>query len=63
MRKFAKDGYTPIIMPGFAWATALGKIADEFPKTKLGIIDATVDKPNVQSMHFPGAMKAHFWSA
>ena len=29
LRKFAKDGYSPIIMPGFAWATALGKVADE----------------------------------
>ncbi len=52
LRKFAKDGYSPIIMPGFAWATALTKIADEFPKTKFGIIDMVVDKPNVQSMVF-----------
>ena len=52
LRKFAKDGFSPIIMPGFAWATALGKIADEFPKTKFGIIDMVVDKPNVQSMVF-----------
>src|SRR5579863_1089136 len=52
LRKFAKDGYSPIIMPGFAWATALGKVADEFPKTKFGIIDSVVDKPNVQSMVF-----------
>jgi basic membrane protein A len=52
LRKFAKDGFSPILMPGFAWATALGKIADEFPKTKFGIIDMVVDKPNVQSMVF-----------
>ncbi len=52
LRKFAKDGFSPIIMPGFAWATALGKIADEFPKTQFGIIDMVVDKPNVQSMVF-----------
>ena len=39
-------------MPGFAWATALGKVADEFPDTKFGIIDMVVDKPNVQSMVF-----------
>ena len=52
LRKFAKDGYSPIIMPGFAWATALTKIADEYPKTKFGIIDTEVDKPNVQSMVF-----------
>jgi len=52
LRKFAKDGFSPIIMPGFAWATALGKVADEFPNTKFAIIDAFVDKPNVQSMNF-----------
>ena len=52
LRKFAKDGFSPIIMPGFAWATALGKMADEFPNTKFGIIDMVVDKPNVQSMVF-----------
>ena len=52
LRKFAKEGFSPILMPGFAWATALAKIADEFPKTKFGIIDMVVDKPNVQSMVF-----------
>jgi len=52
LRKFAKDGFSPIMTVGFAWATALGKVADEFPKTQFGIIDSTVDKPNVQSIHF-----------
>ena len=52
LRKFAKDGFSPIMTVGFAWATALGKIADEFPNTKFGIIDAVVDKPNVQSIVF-----------
>ena len=37
---------------GFSWATALGKVADEFPNTKFAIIDAVVDKPNVQSIEF-----------
>jgi basic membrane protein A len=52
LRKFAKDGFSPIMTVGFAWATALGKIADEFPNTKFGIIDMVVDKPNVQSIVF-----------
>ena len=52
MRKFAKDGFSPIMTVGFAWATALAKVADEFPKTKFGIIDMVVDKPNVQSIVF-----------
>jgi basic membrane protein A len=52
LRKFAKDGFSPIMTVGFAWATALGKVADEFPATKFGIIDMVVDKPNVQSIVF-----------
>ena len=52
LRHFAKDGFSPIMTVGFAWATALGKVADEFPKTKFGIIDMVVDKPNVQSIVF-----------
>ena len=52
LRKFAKDGFSPIMTVGFAWATALDKVADEFPDTKFGIIDMVVDKPNVQSIVF-----------
>ncbi len=52
LRKFAKDGFSPIVVPGFAWADALTKIATEFPKTKFAIIDMVVDKPNVQSLLF-----------
>ncbi len=52
LRKFAKDGFSPIMTVGFAWATALGKVADEFPNTKFAIIDTVVDKPNVQSITF-----------
>ena len=52
LRKFAKDGFSPIMTVGFAWATALEKVAGEFPDTKFGIIDMVVDKPNVQSMLF-----------
>lgn len=52
LRKFAKDGFSPIMTVGFAWATALAKVADEFPDSKFGIIDTVVDKPNVQSYVF-----------
>ena len=52
LRKFAKDGFSPIMTVGFAWATALDKVAGEFPDTKFGIIDMVVDKPNVQSILF-----------
>jgi basic membrane protein A len=52
LRKFAKDGFSPIVVPGFAWAESLAKVADEYPKTKFTIIDMVVDKPNVQSVLF-----------
>jgi len=52
LRKFAKDGYSPIMTVGFAWETALKKVAPEFPNTKFGIIDDVVDLPNVQSITF-----------
>src|ERR1700677_2139939 len=48
LRKFAKDGFSPIMTVGFAWATALEKVAGEFPNTKFGIIEMVVDRPNVQ---------------
>jgi basic membrane protein A len=52
LRKFAKDGFSPIMTVGFAWETALKAVADEYPNTKFGIIDDVVDKPNVQSLVF-----------
>ena len=52
MRKFATDGFNPILAVGFSQATALAKVADEFPKTQFSIIDMVVEKPNVQSVVF-----------
>ncbi|MBM6596172.1 BMP family lipoprotein [Microvirga pudoricolor] len=52
LRRFARDGYSPIVAVGFSQETALKKVADEFPKTKFAIIDAVVEKPNVQSTVF-----------
>src|ERR1700691_6184507 len=52
LRKFSKDGFSPIRTVGFAWETALKKIAPKYPKTKFGIIDDVVDLPNVQSVVF-----------
>ncbi|HLJ72487.1 MAG TPA: BMP family ABC transporter substrate-binding protein [Roseiarcus sp.] len=52
LRKFVKDGFNPILTVGFAWATALDKIAAESPKTEFGIIDMVVNKPNVRSIVF-----------
>ena len=52
LRKFAKDGFSPILTVGFAWASALDKVAAEAPNTQFGIIDMVVNKPNVRSIVF-----------
>ena len=52
MRKFAKDGLNPIVAIGFSQASAMEKVSAEFPKTQFVIVDAVVDKPNVQSILF-----------
>lgn len=52
LRRFAEQGANPIIMTGFAFATALETVAPDFPDTKFGIIDMVVDQPNVRSVVF-----------
>jgi basic membrane protein A len=52
LRRFARDGFSPIVAVGFSQESALKKVADEFPNVKFAIIDATVEKPNVQSIVF-----------
>ena len=52
IRRFAQKGADPIVTVGFAQATALEKVAKEFPKTHFVIIDSVVDLPNVQSIVF-----------
>jgi len=52
LRRFAEDGKNPIVMAGFAFATALGDVAGDYPDTKFQIIDMVVDAPNVRSIVF-----------
>jgi basic membrane protein A and related proteins len=52
LRRFARDGFSPIVAVGFSQETALKKVADEFPNVKFAIIDSVVEKPNVQSVVF-----------
>jgi basic membrane protein A len=52
LRRFAHDGFSPIVAVSFAQASALEKVAAEFPDTKFAIIDAVVEKPNVRSIVF-----------
>ena len=52
LRNFARRGQDPILAVGFQYASALDKVAPEFPDTRFAIIDAVVDQPNVQSIVF-----------
>ncbi len=52
LRRFAEQGANPIIVAGFAQASAMETVAAEFPDTSFTIIDAVVDLPNVRSVIF-----------
>ena len=52
LRNFARRGHDPLLAVGFQYASALEKVAPEFPETRFAIIDAVVDQPNVQSIVF-----------
>ncbi len=52
IRKMAQRKANPVLAIGFAQATALEKVAKDFPDTKFSIIDAVVKLPNVQSIVF-----------
>ena len=52
LRNFARRGQSPIIAIGFSQATAVEKVAKEFPNIKFGIVDMVVDLPNVRSIVF-----------
>ena len=52
LRRLAEAGANPVVMTGFAFGDALGKVAKDFPDTKFAIIDMVVDAPNVKSVVF-----------
>jgi basic membrane protein A len=52
LRRFARDGHSPIVAVGFSQQAALEKVAVEFPNLRFAIIDAVVEKPNVRSITF-----------
>ena len=62
LRRFASRGEDPIIAIGFPFASSIDKVAGDFPKARFVIIDAVVDKPNVQSVVFKEQEGAS-WSA
>ena len=52
LTQLARRGATIIVAVGFTQASAVEKVAKQFPAVKFTIIDATVDLPNVQSVNF-----------
>ena len=52
LRNMARRGGTIVVGIGFAQASGMEKVAGEFPNVKFAIIDAVVNKPNVQSIVF-----------
>lgn len=52
LRRLAKRGHSPIVAVGFSMASAVEKVAKDFPDVKFTIIDMVVDLPNVQSIVF-----------
>lgn len=52
LRRFADQGANPIVVMSFMWESVLGEIVDDYPDTNFVVIDAVVDKPNVQSLMF-----------
>ncbi len=52
MQQMARRGATIIVAVGFTQASAVEKVAREFPNVKFTVIDGTVDLPNVQSVNF-----------
>ena len=52
LRRFAQQGYDPVVVAGFSNASAMETVAAEFPDTRFVLIDAVVDLPNVRSVVF-----------
>jgi basic membrane protein A len=52
LRNMARRGANIVIAMGFAQASAVEKVAKEYPDVKFTLVDAVVDLPNVQSVVF-----------
>jgi basic membrane protein A len=52
IRKFARRGFDPIVAIGFNHASALQRVAPDFPETRFAIVDMVVEEPNVRSIIF-----------
>ena len=52
MQQMARRGATIIVAIGFTQASAVEKVAKQFPNVMFTIVDAVVDLPHVQSINF-----------
>jgi basic membrane protein A len=58
LQLLAQQGYNPVVAVGFAYATAVGKVVPQFPKTHFAIVDDDTNctgaaaKPNVSCLLF-----------
>jgi basic membrane protein A len=52
LRRFAEQGYNPVVVAGFSYGSAMETVSQEFPDTQFAIIDMVVDQPNVRSVVF-----------
>jgi basic membrane protein A len=52
IRRMAERGASPILAVGFSQASAVEKLAREFPKTQFTLFDQVVTGPNIQSVLF-----------
>ncbi len=52
LERLARRGFSPIVVVGFMYGSALTKVAKKHPDTEFVIIDAVVDLPNVKSLVF-----------
>ena len=52
MTQLARRGATIIVAIGFTQASAVERVAKQFPKVQFTLVDAVVDLPNVQSVNF-----------
>ncbi len=52
LRSFAQRGFSPVVAIGFTHASALARVAPQFPDTQFVLVDSVVEAPNVQSVVF-----------
>lgn len=53
LEQLASNGYSPVIAVGFTYATALAKVAKEYPNTKFAIVDSSdATGPNITNLMF-----------